>query len=84
MGIELPPMGFDVKDAGYQAPAADGSTVQVVVAPDSKRLQLLDPFAPWDGKNIEGDAGADQGCRKVYNRPYLHGRSMVALSRTSG
>ena len=51
-GIELPPKGFDVKDAGYKAPAADGSKVEVVVKPDSERLQLLEPFAAWDGKNI--------------------------------
>ena len=36
-------MGFDVKDAGYKDPAADGSNVEVVVKPDSQRLQLLDP-----------------------------------------
>ncbi len=53
-GWELPPNGFDVEDPGYQAPAEDGSGVEVIVAPDSKRLQLLDPFKPWDGKNIEG------------------------------
>jgi aconitate hydratase len=53
-GIELPPTGFDVKDAGYQAPAEDGSHIQVVVHNDSQRLQLLDPFAPWNGKNITG------------------------------
>ena len=51
-GIELPPRGFDVGDAGYKAPAADGSTVSVVVKPDSERLQLLEPFAAWNGKNI--------------------------------
>ena len=45
-GYELPPKGFDVKDAGFQAPAADGSKVQVIVDPQSKRLQLLDPFRP--------------------------------------
>ncbi|WP_439182379.1 aconitate hydratase [Carboxylicivirga taeanensis] len=53
-GHELPPKGFDVEDAGYQAPAADGSGVEVVVNPESERLQLLTPFAPWDGKNITG------------------------------
>lgn len=53
-GDELPTKGFDVEDPGYQAPAADGSGINVVVAPDSKRLQLLDPFAPWDGKNLTG------------------------------
>lgn len=51
-GFELPPSGFDVKDAGYQAPAEDSSSIEVVVQPDSKRLQLLEPFAPWNGKNI--------------------------------
>lgn len=53
-GMELPPKGFDVKDNGYQAPAEDGSKVEVVVSPTSERLQLLTPFKPWDGKNIIG------------------------------
>lgn len=45
-GIELPPRGFDVEDAGFIAPLADGSGVNVAVAPDSNRLQLLTPFTP--------------------------------------
>ena len=53
-GHELPSAGFAVEDNGYQAPAADGSGIEVVVSPDSQRLQLLSPFAPWDGTNIEG------------------------------
>ncbi len=53
-GSELPAKGFDVEDNGYQAPAEDGSAVQVIVSPTSDRLQLLEPFAPWDGKNITG------------------------------
>ena len=53
-GIELPTKGFDVEDNGYQEPAEDGSGVEVAVSPDSQRLQLLTPFAPWDGKNITG------------------------------
>ncbi|RIH64095.1 aconitate hydratase [Mariniphaga sediminis] len=53
-GFELPVNGFEVKDAGYQAPAKDGSQVNVSVEPDSKRLQLLEPFAAWNGKNISG------------------------------
>ncbi len=52
-GMVYPPKGFDVKDPGYQAPAEDGSQVEVVVKPDSKRLQLLTPFAEWDGKDFE-------------------------------
>ncbi len=54
VGFELPPKGFAVEDAGYQAPAADGSGVQVVVNDDSKRLQLLAPFAAWEGTDITG------------------------------
>lgn len=53
-GDELPKKGFDVEDAGYQAPAADGSGVQVAVSPTSSRLQLLDPFAAWEGIDLKG------------------------------
>ncbi len=53
-GYELPPQGFDVEDAGYNGPAKDGSGIEVVVKPDSQRLQLLEPFPAWDGKNITG------------------------------
>lgn len=53
-GYELPPKGFDVEDAGYQAPAEDGSKVTVLVSPESKRLQLLDPFAAWEGVDLKG------------------------------
>ena len=53
-GDELPPKGFAVEDAGYQAPAADGSGVKVLVEPSSKRLQLLDPFAAWEGTDLKG------------------------------
>ncbi|MEQ8517534.1 MAG: aconitate hydratase [Cytophagales bacterium] len=53
MGIEFPPSGFAVEDSGYQAPAEDGSMVEIKVAPDSKRLQLLEPFDPWNGENFK-------------------------------
>lgn len=53
-GDELPSRGFAVEDAGYQAPAEDGSTLNVIVSPTSERLQLLDPFLPWNGENITG------------------------------
>jgi aconitate hydratase len=52
-GIELPSKGFAVEDAGYQAPAADGSGVSVLVDPASNRLQLLDPFAAWEGTDLK-------------------------------
>ena len=53
-GDELPLNGFDAEDAGYQKPAEDGSGVQVLVSPVSKRLQLLDPFAAWEGVDLKG------------------------------
>jgi aconitate hydratase len=53
-GIELPIKGFAVEDAGYQAPAEDGSKVEVKVDPASSRLQLLEPFKAWEGTNITG------------------------------
>jgi len=54
LGIELPVKGFAVEDGGYQSPAKDGGDVQIKVDENSKRLQLLEPFKPWDGKNITG------------------------------
>ena len=53
-GMELPPLGFDVKENGYLAPQEDGSTVNVVVNETSERLQLLTPFTPWDSQNLMG------------------------------
>jgi len=53
-GMEMPEKGFAVEDPGYKAPAKDGRDVEVAVSPDSKRLQILTPFKPWDGNNIEG------------------------------
>lgn len=53
-GDELPVNGFAVEDAGYQAPAEDGSKVMIDVKADSKRLQLLYPFAAWEGTDLNG------------------------------
>jgi aconitate hydratase len=54
VGDELPVKGFAVEDAGYQAPAEDGSNVVLDVKSDSKRLQLLYPFAAWEGVDLKG------------------------------
>jgi aconitate hydratase len=54
VGLELPAQGFEVEDNGYLAPVEDSSEVEVIVKPDSERLQLLTPFAPWDGQNLMG------------------------------
>ncbi|MBC7536411.1 MAG: aconitate hydratase [Ferruginibacter sp.] len=53
-GFELPSKGFAVDDPGFEPPAEDGSNVQVLVSPESKRLQLLDPFPEWDGDDLKG------------------------------
>jgi aconitate hydratase len=52
LGVEFPPQGFAVEDAGYIEPAKDGSRVRAKIAPDSTRLQALSPFKAWDGKNL--------------------------------
>ncbi|MRX64451.1 aconitate hydratase [Maribacter luteus] len=54
MGIELPPQGFAVEDAGYLEPDEDGSGVEVKVSPTSERLQLLDPFVPITPEQLQG------------------------------
>jgi len=53
-GLELPTKGFAVEDAGYQAPATDGSKVEVIVDIKSERLQLLEPFGAWEGTDLKG------------------------------
>ncbi|MGE5479438.1 MAG: aconitate hydratase [Chloroflexota bacterium] len=54
VGDTLPERGFEAKDIGYVEPAEDGSAMKIVVDPNSERLQLLEPFAPWDGKDFTG------------------------------
>ncbi len=54
VGMELPEKGFEVDDPGYQAPEADGFATEVNVRDDSERLQLLEPFAEWDGGDLMG------------------------------
>ena len=53
-GHELPPDGFEVKETGFLAPPDDGEEITIDVAPESERLQLLEPFSPWDGKDLKG------------------------------
>ena len=54
VGLELPPKGFEVDDNGYLAPKEDGSSVEVKVAKDSERLQLLEPFQPIKDSELQG------------------------------
>ena len=51
-GFELPPKGYDVKDAGYLAPSGTGSGIEIKIDIHSNRLQLLEPFQAWDGKDL--------------------------------
>ena len=51
-GIEMPVKGFAVEDAGFQAPAADGSDIDVIVSPTSDRLEILEPFPAWEGTDL--------------------------------
>ena len=53
-GIEMPPKGFAVEDAGFEAPAEDGSGIEVIVSSTSDRLQILEPFSEWNGKDFKG------------------------------
>ena len=54
VGLEMPVKGFAVDDAGYQAPAEDGSDIEVVVSPTSDRLQILEPFTSWNSSDLPG------------------------------
>lgn len=53
-GVDFPPQGFEVEDNGYQEPAKDGSAIEIVVNPESNRLQLLEAFPKWDGNDYKG------------------------------
>jgi aconitate hydratase len=83
-GYELPPLGFAVEDAGFQAPAEDGSSVEVVVSPTSDRLQLLEGFKPWEGTDLKGLKLLIKAKGKCTTDHISMGWSMVALPRTFG
>lgn len=51
-GFELPPNGYDVKDAGFIAPSENANEVKINIDPESNRLQILEPFAPWHGNDL--------------------------------
>lgn len=51
---ELPSRGFEERRSGFIAPPGDGSTISIVVSPTSDRLQLLEPFTAWDGRDFAG------------------------------
>ena len=68
---------LQVEDAGYQAPADDGSKVEVIVDPESTRLQLLEPFPAWDGKDIKGLRLLIKARGKCTTDHIQHGRAMA-------
>jgi len=53
-GMLYPPKGFEVKDRGLIPPVENGKDIRIAIDPKSERLQKLEPFEPWDGKNITG------------------------------
>jgi len=53
VGEELPDRGFEAGEAGFVAPPESGASVEVVIRPDSERLQRLEPFPDWDGRDFE-------------------------------
>ena len=72
-----------VEDAGYLAPLEDGSGVEVIVAEDSERLELLTPFVPiWESNNRRKIT--HQSPWKMYNRSYFYGWTLVTLQRSFG
>ena len=84
-GDKLPVKGFTVDDNGYVAPSADGCNIEVIIDPKSERLQKLQPFAPWDGKDLSDMPLLIKTKGKcTTHRPYLNGRSMASIPRTSG
>ncbi|MCY4131189.1 MAG: aconitate hydratase [Nitrospira sp.] len=52
-GEELPVQGFAKGEEGFVSPAENGEGLAVDLPPDSERLQLLQPFPKWDGKDFE-------------------------------
>ena len=82
-GYELPPKGFSVEDAGYQAPAEDGSGVEVVVKAGFAALAIIESFSSLGRHRSQGLAFADQSKRKMYDRPYFNGGSVVKVPWSS-
>ena len=77
VGVDLPPRGFDPGVAGFLAPPESGSGVDVVVSPNSDRLQLLDAVPGLERRRLRRPPGAAEGQREVHDRPDL-GRGQVA------
>jgi len=79
---EIPADGFVISYEGYQAPPAEGGSVEVAVAPDSDRLQILEPFEKWDGNDFEKLPLLLKARGKLHDRPHLDGGPVAALPRT--
>ena len=80
-GEQLPSQGFDPGESGFVAPPADGAGVEVDVAPDSERLQLLEPFAPWDGNDYVELPVLMKATGQVHHRPHLGGGPVADVPR---
>ena len=83
-GEELPAKGFAKGEEGFVAPAASGEGLTVEVPPTSERLQLLQPFPRWDGKDFEKLPLLDQDQGQDDDRSHFSGRSLAQVPRPSG
>ena len=81
---ELPSAGFAGHSKGYVPPVEDGSGVEIIINPESERLQVLTPFAPWDGNDYVDAPLLLKGFRKMYNRSYFPGWSLAEVQGASG
>ncbi len=79
----MPGKGFDVKDSGYQAPAEDGSGIEVLVDPKSDRLQLLNLLNHGTARIMSDLALADQGQGQMHYRSYFNGRTLAEIPGAS-
>ncbi|WDT79979.1 MAG: hypothetical protein MPW14_23150 [Candidatus Manganitrophus sp.] len=82
-GEELPAKGFAKGEEGFVAPAENGDNLTVDLPPTSERLQLLQPFPKWDGKDFFEAPDSGQGEGKVHHRSYLSGRSLAEVPGAS-
>ena len=81
---DLPPTGSCATPRATSRRRRTAAASRSRSTPDSERLQLLEPFAAWDGEDFDGAAAAAQGQGQVHDRPHLAGRPVAALPRPPG
>ena len=79
---EVPAQAFDRGDTNYVAPPEDGSDVEVAVAPDSQRLQIMEPWPAWDGEDIRAGPCSAKSIRQMHHRPHFTRWPLAFSSRS--